>query len=148
MCRPELGIVAEGETILQLISSLFVCLGTTKEEIRGFANDCITGEYEAELILWSAEWDGYFKMDGKKYDMTFEELFIGDSETVIGSGHDTVGVFELHGTREGDFVEFFKMYLKLAPLYEKVEPFYLHYTGDLTKDATVLSGKYDLWNET
>ena len=144
-CVPAPELVGEDATLMEMVAKLIDCQGLTKEMVRAELNECLTQKYEEELLLWSATWDGYFMQYGKEQDMVFQELFIGDSETVIGKGHDLIGSFELHGTREGSHVEFEKYYPQVNPDWAHFDPWYNVYSGELSDEDTVVSGRFELW---
>jgi hypothetical protein len=98
-------------TLEELLIQLKECKKTlTIEEVREELTICREMEYEAELLELATIWTGYYNQWDVDYEMTFEELFIGDSTVVIGQGTDGLGDFHLEGTRSDSYVVFDKYY--------------------------------------
>ena len=108
-------------------------------EVREKLEECLEDKYEKELEKWATEWSGHYVQLGQHVDMTFHELFIGDSEKVVGQGVDNAGgSFSLLGERDDDYVHFEKRYADHAD-------WHLVYSGYLSEADTVLTGTWQLW---
>jgi len=127
-------------TMEELLVELRECKKTlTIEEIRKELATCRELEYEQELLELASTWTGYYNQYDVDQEMTFEELFIGDTPKVIGEGDDVVEHFKLEGTRDGDEVVFKKRYPEL-------DMYHIMYTGTLTDEDTVLHGDWQIFN--